>query len=76
MQLLTIGIGQVGGEIGKTPWVIKAGTVQEELDFLAVEWVDLNELLEGGQDRHRVGTQFRVDRKLGREVIAHPCIDR
>ena len=72
LQLLAVGAGQVGGEIGQPPRVIHARTAEEHLDLLGVERVDLHQLLQGADDRHRIGLELGVDRELGGEAIVDP----
>ena len=72
LQLLAVGAGQVGGEVGQPPRVVHARAAEEHLDLLGVERVDLHQLLQGADDRHRVGLELGVDRQLGAVAIVDP----
>jgi hypothetical protein len=58
LQFLLAGRGQAGGEIGQRRGIVGVEAVEEEFQFLGIQRVERDQLLERVDDRQRIGAQF------------------
>ncbi len=76
LQLLSVGSGEAGCEIGQAVRFVDADTGCEQAQLLLVQRIVLQKLLDGVDDRHRIGADLQVILVGGFIMIMHAGAQR
>ncbi len=75
LQLLFLGGGEAGGEVGQMRGIIRAETVQKHAQLFHIQRVERQQFLNGVDHRHRIGAHFIVRRTGGLRQVRDPGIE-